>query len=99
MEGIPFAECYTVDTKWRITEADKKCRIQIWVKVNFIRTVSLVKGKIERSSVQGVIDYFKNYAKFLRQFIQETGVSVLLLVFQTFNNFSLFTARNFNFFF
>lgn len=76
MEGVPFAECFTVDTKWRIKEADKKCRIQIWVKVNFTRSVSLVKGKIERSSVQGTVDYFKNYAKLLRSKfsgVQETG--------------------------
>ena len=66
MEGVPFADCFTVDTKWRITEQSDECRIQVWVKVNFTKSVSLVKGKIERNSVQGTQDYFKAYAEMLR---------------------------------
>merc|ERR1712137_536135 len=66
MEGVPFAEGFTVDTKWIITEENEKCRLQVWVKVNFTRNVSLVRGRIERNSIQGTVDYFKTYAKFLR---------------------------------
>jgi len=66
MEGVPFADCFTVDTKWKITEEDEKCRIQVLVKVNFTKSVSLVRGKIERNSVQGTVDYFKSLARFLR---------------------------------
>jgi len=63
MEGIPFADCFTVDTKWRVTEeGGSSCRIKVFVKVNFTKAVSIVKGKIERSSIQGTVDYFKALA-------------------------------------
>ena len=82
MEGVPFADCFTVDTKWRIKEQDSggetKCHVRIWVKVNFTKSVTLVKGKIERNSIQGTVDYFKAYSRlFLSKFsggkVEETG--------------------------
>ena len=66
MEGIPFADCFTVDTKWRVTEEGSNCRIKVFVKVNFTKAVSIVKGKIERSSIQGTGDYFKALAASLK---------------------------------
>ena len=66
MEGVPFSDCFTVDTKWRITEQADMCRIRVWTRVNFTKSISLMKGKIERNSIQGTVDYFKAYAAMLR---------------------------------
>merc|ERR1719282_23698 len=66
MEGVPFSDCFTVDTKWRITEQADMCRICVWTRVNFTKSISLMKGKIERNSIQGTVDYFKAYAAMLR---------------------------------
>lgn len=61
MEGVPFADTFTVDTKWRMKEEGKdSTRLTTWVAVNFRRN-PFVKGKIERSSISGTQDYFKSY--------------------------------------
>jgi len=67
MVGVPFAENFTVDTKWRVVETgENQCKFTSYVRVVFTKTVTLVKSKIEKSSIQGTTDYFKAYQAHLR---------------------------------
>jgi len=66
MAGVPFAESFTVESKWRFTEEDGKSRIKSWVNVDFKKSIIGLQGKIERSSIEGTSAFLKNYTELLR---------------------------------
>ena len=46
MEGVPFSDSFTVDTKWRVAQEGDKTRMKVWVRVDFKKSVSFIKGNL-----------------------------------------------------
>ncbi|KAK3587699.1 hypothetical protein CHS0354_042485 [Potamilus streckersoni] len=66
--GIPYADSFYVVNRYCLTRVSKdKCRLRVTSEVRFKKTVLLVKGMIERNSIQGVLDFFDCLGTHLRR--------------------------------
>ncbi|KAL3886103.1 hypothetical protein ACJMK2_026124 [Sinanodonta woodiana] len=66
--GIPYADSFYVVNRYCLTRVSKdKCRLRVTSEVRFKKTVLLVKGMIERNSIQGVLDFFDCLGLHLRR--------------------------------
>lgn len=80
MQGIPFSDTFSVETRWRINGPEEgknvSSTIKIWVDIDFKKdkmslTAKAAKSKIEKGAYDGTIEFYKNYFRILRK--QLTG--------------------------